>query len=105
MILRASVLMWPSQLCGLRPVEARIPPFLELERHRTVGSRTRSARAWPGQVSPATTNLDARVDRPIRASSWANHGFDGQAGGHSVEGGGGLGRLRRTPEPHSLCGA
>jgi hypothetical protein len=36
---------------------------------------------------------NAGVDRPIRASSWADPGFDGQASGNSGEGGGELGRL------------
>ena len=71
----------------------RIRPFLDLERHIIRRSRTRSARARPGRVTPATTNRVAGVERQNPACSWAHPGLDDQAGGYSVEGGGERGRL------------
>src|SRR5205807_4558888 len=53
----------------------------------------RTAWAWPGHVSPATTTVDAGADRPIRASCWVKSGVDGPDSVHSVEGGDELGTL------------
>jgi hypothetical protein len=50
----------------------RIQPFVDPERHITISSRTRSARACTAHVFPETTNIGAEFDRQIKASSWVN---------------------------------
>src|SRR2546423_14917650 len=62
----------------------RIQPFLDIERHITISSRARSARARPGHVSPATTNVFAEVDPEGEADSLAKCGVDCQASGEPL---------------------
>src|SRR4051812_14710100 len=68
---RLSGLMWRTCLCGLQPVDAEDSALSGFERHITISSRARSARVWPGHVSPPPTNLFAEVDPEGGADSLA----------------------------------
>ena len=59
----------------------RIQPFQDLERHIIFSSQSRTARAWSGHASLATTNVDAEVDLEIKAKALANCEDHGQASG------------------------
>ena len=59
----------------------RIQPLVDSERHITISSQTRSARAWLGHVSLATTNVYAEVDLEMKAKALANCEVDGKTSG------------------------
>ena len=68
----------------------RIQPFQGLEHHITFSSRSRTARAWSGHASLATTNVDAEVDLEMKAKALANCEDHGQASGQPRTEDGGL---------------
>jgi hypothetical protein len=58
-----------------------IQPLLDSERHITISSHTRSARAWLGHASLATTNVYAKVDLEMKAKALANCEVGGKTSG------------------------
>ena len=64
-----------SLLCGAiayvasSRVTPRIQPFQDLERHITFPSHSRTARAWLGHASLATTNVYLEVDLEMKAKA------------------------------------
>src|SRR5262249_5291135 len=94
--------MWPSQLCGLQPVEAQNSA---LSRSGTPHNPLLAEAMRPGRVSLATTNLDAGVDRQNPAGSWADPDPIARPASTPCKQEASTAGFRRTPEPDSLCGA
>src|SRR5271157_5958781 len=65
----------------------RIQPFLDLERHITISSQTRSAWAWPRHVALRRRTWTRESIDKSQPNRGPTLGVDGSARGHFVKGG------------------